>query len=140
VRWRVPGFFLQLTHRLHHLVLEVLADADQVGVLDLLASLDVLAIRLGEVTLDGVVLEVDGLGAALLGLATPTGLPARRTVFLVLGNGRGHRQYHAQHQELPHDFLRAVPPPGFRGTSASAGIRRQRMKVLINPPTLATHS
>ncbi|WP_255415182.1 hypothetical protein [Vitiosangium sp. GDMCC 1.1324] len=30
------------------------------------------------------------------------------------------------------------PPPGFRITSAIAGFRRQRTKVRINPPTLAT--
>ncbi|WP_395822459.1 hypothetical protein [Archangium minus] len=30
------------------------------------------------------------------------------------------------------------PSPGFRITSTGAGFRRQRTKIRINPPTLAT--
>src|SRR5437867_13108960 len=53
------GAELQVGGGLHHLVLPVLADPDEVRVRHLLARLDVLAVRPGEVALDGVVLEVD---------------------------------------------------------------------------------
>ena len=50
---------LQVAGRLHHLVPPVLADADEVRVVDLLARLDVLAVGPLQVAFDGVVLEVD---------------------------------------------------------------------------------
>lgn len=45
--------------RLQHLLAKLFADSNQVRVGDLLASLDVLAVRPRQIALDGVVLEVD---------------------------------------------------------------------------------
>src|SRR6266511_1333912 len=73
---RSPGRLkLQVAGGLHHLLAPVLADADEVRVIDLLARLDVFAVGPLQIALDRVVLEVDdglllvldlGLGLSLL--------------------------------------------------------------------------
>src|SRR5687767_7190218 len=82
--------WLQLTDRLHHLRLELFANADQVRVLNLLLRFDVFAVGTGQVALDDVVFEADGGGLLVTDVA----------LALVLGK-RGERNQ----REHPNEFF-----------------------------------
>src|SRR5262249_45381733 len=53
---------LEFPHRVHHLLFELLPNPNQVGMFHRLAPFDVFAVGPAQVSLDGVVLEVDGGG------------------------------------------------------------------------------